>query len=123
MTTPDLPNAMVERLARKCYDLVREPAVGDPRWSGLSDDQRDDFRHQARILLAVAFQGCEVREEWGVRYTYQGNSHEVWRGQGDENSRAETARAVAQRRAQNIPDHHVNQLRAIVITTPTEIQP
>lgn len=121
MTTPELPDAL--RAAARDLLFAVNTRFADP----ISEKYRADKLAETQLLADAALAGflaaCEVREEWGVRYTHEGLSHEVWRSVEYESGREETALAVAQRRAQNIPDHRVDQLRCVVITTPTEVKP
>jgi len=69
MTAPaDIPNAIVEKLARRCYDAGVKAGphpASAPGWSALAEPSKDRFRATARADLAAVWSDIRLPDPTG----------------------------------------------------------
>jgi hypothetical protein len=67
---PDLLGPMVEKAARALYNDTASYSGTEDWWAGASEPDRDSYRRAAFITLAAALEGCDVREQTGLRQAH-----------------------------------------------------
>jgi hypothetical protein len=116
MTAPEfvIPAAMVEAAAA----ALMHPGNPDVYAEFPDGPVREGFRNSARRALTAALAGCEVREEWGVRWHEIESGGTETRWYSDSNNRDRVFEHLAE-----VWGHHTQRLHRLVITTPADEVP